>query len=124
MKKFRLGEALLILRIALGVLFLLSGITKAMSGFTAANYLQAATGPLSSIFTTMAGNPVVDFLVIFGEIGIGLALLAGILVTFASASGMLMMMLFYLSQPPTANPINDQIIYALCFLVFIAQEKS
>lgn len=106
------------LRIGLGILFLWSGSTKALTGFTAEQFLQASQSPLAAFYIGMAGNPMVDFLVVFGEIGIGLALVLGVLVRFASICGIVMMSLFYFAQfPPSRELVNDQIIYLLSFLV-------
>lgn len=109
---------ILVLRLALGFLFLYAGLTKMAEGFSAAGYLNNATnGPLADLFANLAGNRIVDLLVIWGETLIGAALLLGIFLRFASAMGMLQMTLFYLSNmPPEHGPINDQIIYALIFL--------
>lgn len=109
---------ILILRLALGFLFLYAGLTKMTEGFSAAGYLNNATnGPLADLFTNLAGNKIVDLLVIWGETLIGAALLMGIFLRFACAMGILQMTLFYLSSmPPEHGPINDQFIYALVFL--------
>jgi thiosulfate dehydrogenase (quinone) large subunit len=118
-------QRLTLVRLALGVLFLWSGVAKALGGFTAASYLTTATGPVASVFQTLAGNPVVDFLVVFGEIGIGLALLSGLFLTFACYSGMLMMALFYFSKfPPAHGLVNDQVIYFLLFWLFAEKDTK
>ena len=106
------------LRVGLGILFLWSGTQKALSGFTAEQFLEASRGPLAATYAGMAGSPVVDFLVVFGEIGIGVALVLGLLVRFASICGATMMLLFYLAQfPPQRGLVNDQVIYLLSFVL-------
>lgn len=108
---------LVITRLIFGLLFLLSGIDKALSGFSASGYLQHATyGPFAQAFQTLAGNPVADFLVVFGEIAIGLALISGVVLTFTAVAGSLMMALFYLSAfPPETGVIDLHVIYILVF---------
>lgn len=117
---------LLILRLALGVLFLWAGLDKALNGFSAAGYLTTATaGPLAGLFQSLAGSPVVDFLVVFGEIGIGLALLTGVWLRFAAYSGIAMMGLFYLSKfPPAHGLVNDQMIYLLIFMLLLSLDSA
>lgn len=109
---------LLLTRVIFGMLFLEAGLRKLLSDFSATGYLLNNTsGPLAEIFTAMAGSNLIDFLVIFGEIGIGVALIFGVLVWFASLSGILMMTLYYLSAfPPVNGYISQHIIYILVFL--------
>jgi thiosulfate dehydrogenase [quinone] large subunit len=112
--------SILLLRLALGFLFLYSGIDKLAGDFTAKGYLMGSTGPLKEIFKNMAGNSFVDFLVIWGEIGIGLALILGILIRFASFWGIIMMILFYMSTLPQKNgPISQHVIYILVFILLM-----
>lgn len=117
-------KVLLILKLALGILFLWSGTDKALSGFSASSYLLHSTfGPFTNFFKILADNKIVDFLVVFGEIGIGLSLITHIFVKFAAYAGILMMMLFYLSTfPPEHGLINQQIIYALIFWSLTAKK--
>ncbi|MDP4011869.1 MAG: DoxX family protein, partial [Candidatus Roizmanbacteria bacterium] len=61
---------------------------------------------------------VVDFLVIGGEIAIGIALITGIFMWLTAWSGSLMMVLFYFSQfPPKTGIINYHIMYILIFFL-------
>ena len=114
---------LTILRITFGILFLYAGIDKLMNEFSAAGYLNnVATGPFASMLATMAGSAVVDFLVVWGEILIGLALILGVAIRFTSAMGILMMALFYISVlPPEHGPVTEHIIYILVFLTLASQ---
>jgi thiosulfate dehydrogenase [quinone] large subunit len=109
------------LRVAIGALLLWSGLDKVLSNFSAEGYLTNVTqGPFADIFIELAGNPVIDFMVIYGEIGIGLALVLGILVRFASVNGIIMMFLFYISVIPQEHgPISQHIIYIFVFLLLI-----
>lgn len=112
-------KILFLLRICMGILFLYSGMDKALSGFSAAGYLMKATqGPLQPFFAAMAGNLLVDGLVVFGEIGIGIGLLFGALTRFSAHCGVVMMLLFYLSVLPQPHgPISEHIIYAIVLLL-------
>lgn len=84
-------------------------------------YLAFATqGPFASIFQAIAGNALVDILFMAGLLGIGLALILGINIKFASFAGVLMLLLMYFSVlPKEHNPlIDDHIIYSLILLSF------
>ncbi len=112
-------------RIAFGLLFLTSGIDKLLSDFSATGFLEASSGPFSQYFSAMAGNNLVDFLVIFGEIGIGIALIFGVFLSFTAVCGILMMLLFYLASfPPKTGYINLNIMYAFIFLILATFEEA
>ncbi len=119
-------KILLSSRILFGLLFLNSGIEKLLNGFSAKGYLEATTyGPFADFFQSMAGTPVVDFLVIGGEIGIGLSLIFGVFLWFTAYSGGLMMLLFYFSQfPPKTGIINMHIMYILMFFILASQKAG
>lgn len=116
-------EVIFLLRIAIGLLFLYAGITKLTTGFTAAGYLEnVASGTFKDIYLSMAGNSVVDFLVMWGEILIGLAITTGTFLRFAAFMGSLMMIMFYFSVfPPEHGYINENVIYVLVFAVLVTQ---
>lgn len=85
-------------------------------------------GPLASSFTAMAGNPLVDWLFMLGLAGVGCALILGIGMRIASASGALLMILIYsAAMPPVHNPLIDEhIIYILVLLLLpaVAAQES
>ena len=88
-------------------------------GSPTAGYLKAATaGPLSGLYHSLAGNPVMDWLFMLGLLGLGVALLLGIGMKIAGYAGPLLLLLLWSSHlPPAQNPILDQhIIYALTLL--------
>jgi thiosulfate dehydrogenase [quinone] large subunit len=118
-------KSLVLLRVVFGLLFLWAGLNKLLSGFTASSYLtNSTTGPFAELFQSMANNALVDFLVIFGEMAIGLSLILGALVWLSAPAGVLMMFLYYLSVfPPKTGYINEHIIYMLVF-VALAVFKS
>ncbi|MFQ5933614.1 MAG: DoxX family protein [Dehalococcoidia bacterium] len=114
---------LLIMRVTFGFIFGWSGFQKLIEGFSAEGFLTHATsGPLHGWFAGMAGNEVVEGLVVWGEILIGLSLMLGLLTRFASLAGATLVMLFYLSQfPPEHNPFMDYyLVYILVFSMLSA----
>lgn len=113
--------ATLFLRISLGWIFLFTGIEKLTQGFSAAGYLSHLQGPFSFLFSPMAGNALVDNLVIWGEILIGACLILGALVGFAAFWGVVMMLLFYLSGYPYEHSfiVNEHIIYILVLFYLV-----
>ncbi|MFA5896185.1 MAG: DoxX family protein [Thermoplasmata archaeon] len=116
-------------RLALGFLFLWSAYGKIqteMSGRLAtADFLRkSVSGPFTGFFNSLSGNLAVEYLLVYGEFLIGVALIFGIFTRVASVSGMLMMLLFTIAlwpiaDTPTANPLVDfRVIYAVMFLGF------
>jgi thiosulfate dehydrogenase [quinone] large subunit len=87
------------------------------------------SGPLQTVFNSIAGNPVVNWLFMLGLLGIGVALILGVGLRVAAASGaVLLVMMWFASWPlastvagkPTGstNPIvDDHIISALAIIV-------
>lgn len=116
------GIALVLLRVAFGVLFFLSGISK-LGDWSASAYLLGATGPFAAWFQSLAGSPVIDALNAWGMILIGAALIGGLLVRPAAVGGIAMMVLYYFAHftENTAHGyIDEHIIYALVFFLFVA----
>ncbi|MFQ6027241.1 MAG: DoxX family protein [Dehalococcoidia bacterium] len=109
--------SLLLLRVAMGVLFLKAGLDKlfAEDGWSASGYLLNATyGPFKGFFEGMAGSPLVDGLVMYGLILIGVALLLGAATRWTALMGSLLVLLFYLTQlPPEHGFVSDRMIYIL-----------
>ena len=117
----------LLLRVSLGWLFLYAGYSKLTlaGGFSAKQFLLSLHGPFSSLYFPLAGNPLIDSLVVVGEIVIGLCLVFGILVRFASFWGIVMLILFYLADYPPAHSliVNEQFIYILV-MAYLFVSKS
>lgn len=118
-------------RLALGFLFLWSGYGKlqtvlsgkmATAGFLSGS--SVASGPFAAFFNSLSGNYTVEYLVVFGELLIGTALLLGLFTRVGAISGMLMMLLFTvamwpIADTPGANPAVDiRVIYGLMLLMF------
>mgnify|MGYP000433286904 CR=1 FL=1 len=102
------GYALVGLRVVMGWVLLQGGLTKLVTyldgnpetNWTAAGYLGNAipAGNPFGFWDAMASAPLVDPLVIWGQILIGLALLVGVAVRFAAFCGALQMILFWMSH--------------------------
>lgn len=97
--------ALVILRVLIGWHFLYEGVAKLLKGtWSAAGYLSQARGFLAPFFTWIANTDsvltVVNLMNIWGLIAIGLGLVMGCFTRVASYAGMLLILLYYLANPP------------------------
>jgi thiosulfate dehydrogenase [quinone] large subunit len=101
-----LGYSLLGLRLVMAWVFLQAGLAKLAEGgfseplaWSSTGFLEnaiAGANPLSGLFTWFANYAaIVDPLVIFGQILIGLALLFGAVLRFAAMMGALQMFFFW-----------------------------
>lgn len=113
-----------LLRISMAWIFAWSGFDKLVTDFSAAGFLTNATsGPLGGWFQSLGTNEmaldVINPLVIWGQILIGLALALGLFTRFALFWAGVMMMMFYLAQfPPENNPfMDDHLIYIIVFIL-------
>ena len=100
-----LGVILFCLRIAVGWHFFYEGLAKILTpNWTSASYLMLSHGIFSNFFHWLASSPglvrAADRLNIWGLILIGLALILGCFSRFASASGIVLLALYYLAYPP------------------------
>ena len=115
---------LLVLRLALGWLFLYAGWEKltAEGGWTATGFLtHAVEGPFTGLFESMAGAAAVDWLVMLGEVLIGVALILGVAVRWTALAASAMLALFYLAQlPPEHGWVSDRLIYIIGLNVLAA----
>jgi len=126
-------------RILVGIIFLWAGIEKltAEKAFDAAGFLKFGTlgtlgwpfvtgtpaegtvfNPTHEFWAGLAANPglmgIINFLVVFGEIGIGVALVLGLFTRFAGALGTLMMLFFFFAAWSFAYGIvNQHLTYAI-----------
>jgi thiosulfate dehydrogenase [quinone] large subunit len=100
------GYSLLGLRVVMAWVFLQAGLEKLSEGgfgdplaWSSTGFLEnaiAPANPLSGLFTWFANyGAVVDPLVVFGQILIGLALLTGAVVRFAALMGSIQMFFFW-----------------------------
>lgn len=129
-------------RITLGFIFLWAFLDKTFGlgystpaarawingGSPTQGFLGNTEGWFAAPFQAMAGHVVTDWLFMAALLGIGLALLLGIGMRVAGASGAAMMVLMYLAAIPgvagTPNPIvDDHVVHALV-LVALAMSKA
>jgi thiosulfate dehydrogenase [quinone] large subunit len=96
---------IVILRVLIGWHFLYEGLAKLTKpDWSAAGFLKQARGPLSSLFHGMAADPnvleIVNPLNMWGLTLIGLGLVLGCFTRTAAASGILIILMYYLCNPP------------------------
>lgn len=116
------GAAYVILRFALGALFLMAGWTKIGTTWSAASYLAVATGPFAEWFRSLAGNSLVDLSNAWGLFLLGVALILGLFVRPAALLGMVLMALYYLAAftANTAHGYVDEHVIYFCVLALFA----
>ena len=131
-------------RIVVGIIFLWAGLEKIVgegfSTWTAAGFLKFGTtgtlgwpfvsgkvaegtvfNPTHDLWVSLAGNEglmtIVNALVMLGELGVGVALVLGLLTRFASAMGTLMMLLFFVAAWDFEfGIVNQHLTYAVVTL--------
>ena len=96
---------LTVVRILIGWHFLYEGLSKLISpNWSAAGYLLESSWLFSGVFHNLAMNEaamrVVDFMNIWGLIFIGLGLILGVMTRVASGAGALLLVLYYIANPP------------------------
>ena len=86
---------------------------------------HATTGPFADTYQNIAGQAWADWLFMIGLAGIGGALIAGVAMRIAAASGALLLVLMWTAVlPPENNPfMDDHLVYAL-ILVSLALVKA
>lgn len=118
------GGVALLLRLMMGLLFFFAGWAKLTTqGWTAAGFLENATGPFASWFQSLAGSGFVDALNMWGLTLIGGALILGLLVRTASFFGIVLMALYYFADfvgHTEHGLIDEHIVYIAVFLLFLA----
>jgi thiosulfate dehydrogenase [quinone] large subunit len=128
-----------IMRIIVGWHFLYEGLSKLMiSGWSSYSYLMESKWLLSGFFHWIIQHPdwlrVVDLLNIWGLIIIGLLLFLGLFTRLASISGIFLLLLYYIANPPfieTSLPsqghyfiVNLNVIEAGILLTFLILKKD
>ena len=101
-------------RIGLGFLFLWSASQKVLTELggkmATAGFLSGpsiASGPFAGFFNSLAGNWAVEYLVVYGELLVGVALLFGIFTRVGAIGGALMMLFFTIAMWPIADKATD-----------------
>ncbi len=129
----QLKIAVFLSRVGLGILFFYAGITKVLNpSWSAVGYLSSAkTFPELYQWFASAGNiGWVNFMNEWGLTLVGLALIVGLLVRWASIGGILLMVLYYLAilQFPYVGAnsflVDDHIIFITAFLVLITSNAG
>ncbi|HEV7199218.1 MAG TPA: DoxX family protein [Candidatus Limnocylindria bacterium] len=137
-RRHQLGVA--VLRIAVGIIFLWAGLEKVIGGggeWSAAGFLGFGTGgtlgwpfvtgepgegeifnPTNAFWVAVADNQtamtVIDLLVPWGQIGIGVSLILGLLTRFGAAMGTLMMVMFFFAAWDFEfGIVNQHLTYAV-----------
>ncbi len=115
-------------RISLGFVFLWAFVDKLIGfdhatpsakawingGSPSTGYLTGVKGPFAEVFHSIAGAPA-DWLFMAGLLGIGLALVFGVGMRIAAASGTLLLVFMWAASLPIAtNPfLDDHLVYAM-----------
>ncbi|MFL6272156.1 MAG: hypothetical protein ACJ75A_18815 [Actinomycetes bacterium] len=83
---------------------------------------RVAVGPLEGTFHTIAGAAWADWLFMAGLLGLGTALLLGVAMRLAAASGALLLVLMWtVVLPPANNPfMDDHLVYAMLLVILAA----
>ena len=119
---------LFLLRFSMAILFLYAAWEKLIvPDWSAAAYLQHATGPLAVWFQQLAGSSVVNHLVMYGELAIGLGFLFGCLIRPAAFFAIILLVLFYVSGWTTnvANGfVSQDFVYALVCALFLFSDSG
>jgi thiosulfate dehydrogenase [quinone] large subunit len=137
-RRHQLGVA--VLRIGVGIIFLWAGLEKVIGGggeWSAAGFLNFATGgsmgwpfvtgevaegtvfnPTQSFWAGLSENEaamtIINFLVPWGQMGIGVSLILGLLTRFGAAMGTLMMLFFFVAAWDFEfGIVNQHLTYAL-----------
>ena len=134
-----LRAVLTFLRVLIGWHFLYEGISKlAMDNWSASGYLMESKWLLSGFFHWIISDPTalafVNFLNIWGLIMIGVALFLGMFTRPASIAGMVLLITYYIANPPFAYSsipaqgqfyiINLNLIESSILLVFALVNKE
>lgn len=126
-------------RIGLGFIFLWAFVDKLFGlgfatpserswlngGSPTSGYLAGVEGPFAGTFNAMSGQAWADWLFMAGLLGIGGALLLGVAMRLAAATGALLLLFMYAASLPLDNNpiIDDHIIYAVV-LIGLAAVKA
>jgi len=97
--------SIVLLRVLIGWHFLYEGIAKlSLPSWSASGFLTQSRGPFAAFFHGLAGNPAmlerVNLMTMWGLVAIGLGLIVGCLTRTAAVSGILIILLIYLCNPP------------------------
>ncbi|HEY3260717.1 MAG TPA: hypothetical protein VGJ95_10690 [Pseudonocardiaceae bacterium] len=82
---------------------------------------SSATGPFESFYKSIAGDTWTNWLFMIGLLGIGAALLFGVGMRIAAATGsLLLVMMWSAALPPATNPFLDEHLIEALVLILLA----
>lgn len=120
-------------RVAIGVLFAYAGVTKILNpAWSPAGYLKGADS-FVDFYSWLLTPGLIEWVTLLNQWGltlIGIALILGVVVRFASTMGIILMILYYgavLNFPYVGDHsyiIDEHIIYSLFFLLFITEKAG
>lgn len=95
-------------------------------GSPTTGYLKNVKGPFADVFNGMAGQAWADWLFMLGLLGIGAALLLGVGMRLAAASGALLLMLMWAASLPLKNNpfVDDHLVYAVVLVGLAAAQAG
>ncbi len=96
-------------------------------GSPTSGFLTNAThGPLAEFFKGLSGIPAVDWLFMFGLLGVGVTLMFNRFVAWGAMAGSVMLLLMYLALlPPANNPlIDDHIVYIFVLALLALKNRE
>ena len=96
--------SLVVLRLLIGWHFLYEGVTKLFNPYwTAKSYLLTSEGMLQPFFVWLADESMIGAVNVANMvllIGVGMALMLGVLTRIAVIAGIVLLLMFYLAHPP------------------------
>ncbi len=95
-------------------------------GSPTSGYLEfAVSGVFEPLFTSIAGNELIDVLFMLGLLLLGIALLLGIGMRLATIGGVLMFVLLWSTNvPPANNPLIDEHIIYIFLLIGLCRVRA
>lgn len=140
--------AILVLRFAIGWIFLWPFLDKTFGlGYSTAgakSWINGGSptkgflghvqvGPFQSAFRGMAGNGFIDWLFMLTLLGVGVALMLGVVLRIAAISGSILLVLMWAAEWPMAqhtsvgdatsstNPfLDDHLVFVICLVIIAA----
>ncbi|MEX0668753.1 MAG: hypothetical protein WD061_03395 [Candidatus Saccharimonadales bacterium] len=109
-----------------GVVDVMCGQAWANGGSPTTGFLQFGTsGPFESFYTSLAGNPFIDWAFMLGLLLVGVALILGMGIKLAVTGGsLLLLMMWSAVLPPEHNPvISEHLIYILGLLIILVSNR-
>jgi len=127
-------------RIALGFVFLWAFVDKTFGlgyatpsegawvngGSPTTGFLSGVEGPFAGLFNGISGQAWADWAFMLGLLGIGAALVAGVALRVAAASGVVMLVLMWSASLPIPNNplLDDHLVYALVLVGLAASHAG